>query len=374
VSKWEADGGIPELDTLIAMSRLFEVTLGQLLGIEEAGTAEKQEQDNEESSVRSSEELLRKYTEMLKEKSPYRRPGLWAAAVALIIVFAVLFSHIGSLKNTVNLLRSQMSNLESRLSSTVSGLSGQIRHSIYDILAEKENILSTFRCQVLSVDARAQTVELGLEATAKEYTAGSLVRFCADWELTDGTAGSAETDPAEGPDFSAVLTLPMNVRTDLSVRLQKPDGSILEQSTESIYYLHPDNFSLYAENLMAPFTVTVKGRFSSTQSVRAEEACITLSSPMPEHIFPAESHVSVYVNDEEVFSENLDFTHLKGGEFRAFLSCGYFEIVLTEGDRLEVILTVTDNLGRISEFSDGGAAGSGGFDRTPMAVPAKPMG
>ena len=36
VSKWESDGGVPELDTLIAMSRLFHVTIGQLLGVEEA--------------------------------------------------------------------------------------------------------------------------------------------------------------------------------------------------------------------------------------------------------------------------------------------------------------------------------------------------
>ena len=34
VSKWEGDNGIPELDTLIAMSRLFGVTIGELLGVE----------------------------------------------------------------------------------------------------------------------------------------------------------------------------------------------------------------------------------------------------------------------------------------------------------------------------------------------------
>ena len=35
VSKWEGDNGIPELDTLIAMSRLFDVTVGRLLGVED---------------------------------------------------------------------------------------------------------------------------------------------------------------------------------------------------------------------------------------------------------------------------------------------------------------------------------------------------
>ena len=56
VSKWEGDNGIPELDTLIAMSRLFEVTVGQLLGVEEAAeqkreTVNEPEEDKEDQSA-----------------------------------------------------------------------------------------------------------------------------------------------------------------------------------------------------------------------------------------------------------------------------------------------------------------------------------
>ena len=35
VSKWESDNGVPELDALIALSRYFKLTLGELLGVEE---------------------------------------------------------------------------------------------------------------------------------------------------------------------------------------------------------------------------------------------------------------------------------------------------------------------------------------------------
>ncbi len=35
ISKWEADGALPEIDKLIALSRLFEVSVGWLLGVEE---------------------------------------------------------------------------------------------------------------------------------------------------------------------------------------------------------------------------------------------------------------------------------------------------------------------------------------------------
>ena len=34
VSKWEADAAVPELENLIAMSRIFGVTIGALLGVE----------------------------------------------------------------------------------------------------------------------------------------------------------------------------------------------------------------------------------------------------------------------------------------------------------------------------------------------------
>ena len=35
ISKWEADGAIPEVDKLIALSRLFGTPVGCLLGVEE---------------------------------------------------------------------------------------------------------------------------------------------------------------------------------------------------------------------------------------------------------------------------------------------------------------------------------------------------
>ncbi len=34
ISRWEMDGAVPEVDKLIAMSRLFHLTVGQLLGEE----------------------------------------------------------------------------------------------------------------------------------------------------------------------------------------------------------------------------------------------------------------------------------------------------------------------------------------------------
>ena len=35
VSKWESDGAIPEIDKLIALSKIFDVSVGWLLGVEQ---------------------------------------------------------------------------------------------------------------------------------------------------------------------------------------------------------------------------------------------------------------------------------------------------------------------------------------------------
>ena len=39
ISKWESDGAVPEIDKLITLSRLFSVSVGWLLGVEEQSSA-----------------------------------------------------------------------------------------------------------------------------------------------------------------------------------------------------------------------------------------------------------------------------------------------------------------------------------------------
>lgn len=63
VSKWESDAGIPELDTLIAMSRLFGVSLGQLLGVEHDVFAPPDGETDQRA-----EELLRRYVQAAEER------------------------------------------------------------------------------------------------------------------------------------------------------------------------------------------------------------------------------------------------------------------------------------------------------------------
>ena len=74
ISKWESDGAVPEIDKLIAMSKLFGVTLGWLLGVEEEPTAPAP------SFTDDQLELIRRM--IPQPAQPRRPPGSWPPSSA----------------------------------------------------------------------------------------------------------------------------------------------------------------------------------------------------------------------------------------------------------------------------------------------------
>ena len=383
VSKWEGDNGIPELDTLIAMSRLFEVTVGQLLGIEEAAE-QKSETVNEpeEGKEDQVEAVLRRYVEQTTKKDERSWISRWgwvvSAAIILTTAFIVMFAQLGSLRSTVRLLRSDLSNLQVDVSNSQSNLSGQIRNTIYDVLAEEANPLSTFDWEIVDFDLDKQTATLRLNATMKEYAAGSKLQFCTAWQKVDDTEGKTDGDWVEGPNFQSEITLPLNHNTVISIRVEDADGNIKEQVIQTpLYELHPDNFHLYARNLTTPFAITTKGFGLTTETARAEQAYIIIESIFPDFFWPEKAEVTAYVNDVEVMSEVMTIAPSEREEqvFNASIKDTYYELTLENGDTLEIVLVVTDNLGRTEQFTtDSMSVQNGELQRKPAAAPVAPVG
>ena len=85
VSKWEADTSVPELENLIAMSRIFGVTIGALLGVETPEEAPETEgAASEETEAGTAPAGCRRRAKTSKASaSPARarpRASFWAAA------------------------------------------------------------------------------------------------------------------------------------------------------------------------------------------------------------------------------------------------------------------------------------------------------
>lgn len=101
VSKWEADAAIPELENLIAMSRIFGVTVGCLLGVEEAAEPDREDQTQApEPDWSRMEALAAEYSRERRERERKWTKRLaalgGAAGVCLLALVLVVAFHIHS--------------------------------------------------------------------------------------------------------------------------------------------------------------------------------------------------------------------------------------------------------------------------------------
>lgn len=112
ISKWESDGAVPEIDKLIAMSRLFSVTLGWLLGVEEEPAAPVPGFTDEQM------ELIRRMIPQPAQpkKAPWIVATIFSTAALIIALFSRptvpnYSSEIQRLENELHILQSNVNSL-----------------------------------------------------------------------------------------------------------------------------------------------------------------------------------------------------------------------------------------------------------------------
>lgn len=383
VSKWEGDNGIPELDTLIAMSRLFGVTVGQLLGVEEAAPAQADAPEAEAAPTMDEERveaILSRYVEESRRYEPERKPTIlsWMlAAVVLVAAFAIAAVSIGrvrEVRNDINDLWDNVSQIESIVTNVrnqMGGLSENIRDQVSSALEMQIDFISDFSHELTAVDIENQTVTLRFDATLREYTARSTLQVLVNWTKTDETTGQTASEFVPGPDFTAEITIPMCYTAQVVVRVADDSGAIREQKIDETLYYHPESFRLKAYNLLQPFSFTVSRWGSTTVSVDGSSANLDILSQHPEVYWPVQAELTAWVNEKQVYFGTLKLTQPERGSeyFFAAPAGGYCEIRMTEGDTFRVMARVTDNFGRTLEFWDNAAVKNGKLEKTPMSAP-----
>jgi transcriptional regulator with XRE-family HTH domain len=356
VSKWEGDNGIPELDTLIAMSRLFGITVGQLLGVEPAEEAadEKVNETPAGFTEEQVEAILRRYVEESKKQEEPREQtvgsypiGSWIiAACAVIIAVVVAFvaiRQVRDFKRNFNNLRNDLTNMEqivTNVRNQVGGLSDELR----GVIEEQSSLLSTFDYEVVSFDVEKQTVDLKLTTTLKTYTAGSKVRFVLNWMKTDDTAGELATDPVNGPKFETTVTIPMNFHLDVAVQIIQEDGTIHEQPADIIYSgMHPGEFALQ-------FRTAGSSSQAETGSYYYD---LEVYSLWPDLIYPVSAVTIIELNDEEVYRQEESIA-ANGG---TYTFAGHASLEDYSRKEFYAVCYITDNYGRTLEFEFPGGTG-----------------
>lgn len=250
VSKWESGATVPELDKIIAMSKLFGVSVGSLLGIEETGESGHELTDRE---LKALEAIAQRLVPTVPEPRKRKRWPYVAAAAAVVVAGAVLMSRIHDLENQIGGLHYNISNIDNTVSRQISSLTGQVR----EILEEQNSVTAGKGYEVVDMDLPRGEVTFSLTATPREYREGMEAVFSAtgaDFAPVEvpGVLGAGQT-------FTGSLTCPLTDDITLSVGFAADGVTVSQELGQETY-------------LFSQTQLTVDGDMNWSISGRGEEA------------------------------------------------------------------------------------------------------
>ena len=215
VSKWESDASVPDLENLIAMSRIFGVTIGALLGVEPAAE-EPTEEDSPEApggesgdaapdreltdrELAAVEAIVQKYLEAVRRPRWSRRKKLAAVAgacAAVLLIVLILNGIFSSLGRRLDQVQDQVNYVQSSVSSQIGSLTGQLS----GLLKAQNSIISGYDIRVADYSLEDRAWYLTASVTPREYTEGMVVTFTA-------RADSGETSSPPARNEGGIFTV-----------------------------------------------------------------------------------------------------------------------------------------------------------------------
>jgi len=230
-----------EIEKLIALSKIFGVSIGWLLGVEENAP---ENEEAEPAAVPSGEltqtqldmveEIVRRY-QAVRPVPPKRRKWPWVlVALVLIIVFVKLFSTLNDLQNDFNRIENSVNYIDRNVDNQISSITNRVEN----VLDRLNSFTVEHSAKILSADLAANTVTFELNATPKTYVEGMTALFQAEYG-----DGIAETEAAlgENQDYTATLTCPLTDEIVISVVFVTGEKREI-QKVQTFYELYRASF------------------------------------------------------------------------------------------------------------------------------------
>lgn len=200
VSKWEADAAVPDTDKLIALSKLFGLTLNELLQVEgpEAGQAAENAEETPRSELREEEKLGKKKM----HAASWLLPGLAVLALVLgLTAMTVSFGRMaGQLSDRITRLELRVNQLE-----TASTLDPADLVARWEIRPGQGDTVVEAYGEMPSLDV---PVEVMLTQNREEEPME--VEFVFSDEGIDPIRAEGQAAPGVPNLYSAVLTIPLD--------------------------------------------------------------------------------------------------------------------------------------------------------------------
>lgn len=231
VSKWESGTAQPELQKLVELSNLYNVSVDELLSLEH--TQEKESDVAEAFGPVKAPEKLTPRTFAHR----YKRPLLLAALLlALLLALCIHESRrIRSLSRQVEELRGQIVSVQQSLAGQIAGIGS----SVEDILQREASLVSQYEYSVTDVDLEAQECTLSFSILPKSIPENlrlTLIVTDEDEGTDEQQSQSVVLTQDSFSTFRGSVAVPLSDRLSVSACFES-GGETQVQQLDTIYGL-----------------------------------------------------------------------------------------------------------------------------------------
>lgn len=353
IYKWESDTALPEIDKLVALSRRFGVTVGWLLGVEEAPETASAPDSGEltDAQLKMVEEITARYIAALPAPKPRKK---WPYVLAALMVLYAAHRAYQSIDRQFDGVYSRIGQMDSSMSNQVYSISGQVE----EILKQQNSLTVDYGIELVSADLVKNSVTFSVYAVPKTYVEGMRVEFSVD----NGHNANSKTVLSE-PDqngqpvsekFSTELTCELTDDISITAVFVMPDGTRQTQPLQTYSGLYsgslPDVASLVDADLQGRAQIE-NGKLTLPDAM---EYALTLNTKLDNILIPRTKAVSIRVGlfkNQRLVAWARPISADEQTRYRGFDNATFYRLEplsfpFTAGDILESAAVLTDEYGR----------------------------
>lgn len=353
IYKWESDTALPEIDKLVALSRRFGVTVGWLLGVEEAPETASAPDSGEltDAQLKMVEEITARYIAALPAPKPRKK---WPYVLAALMVLYAAHRAYQSIDRQFDGVYSRIGQMDSSMSNQVYSISGQVE----EILKQQNSLTVDYGIELVSADLVKNAVTFSVYAVPKTYVEGMRVEFSVD----NGHSSNSKTVLSE-PDqngqpvsekFSTELSCELTDDISITAVFVMPDGTRQTQPLQTYSGLYsgslPDVASLVDADLQGRAQIE-NGKLTLPDAM---EYALTLNTKLDNILIPRTKAVSIRVGlfkNQRLVAWARPISADEQTRYRGFNNATFYRLEplsfpFAAGDILESAAVLTDEYGR----------------------------
>lgn len=361
IYKWESDAALPEIDKLVALSRLFGVSVGWLLGVEETPEV-LQDTGSEltETQLSMVEEIVNRYltARPRPEKSAWDK---WSIRI-LFALCGVMLAALTGISGDVRQLDGQAAGLRTSINDVTSAVSREmdsLSRRVEEILESQDSLFADSGVEIVHTSLQSRdggTVIFDAYAVPKTYVEGMTAEFVLD-NGTGGIAIQAGDFRRSTQAFSAdSIACTLTDEIDLSITLIAPDGTRQTQLLDQFEGLYSDSLPQVEVNSDLMWMDLEDSTLVLNASSHERYVYIREVTPADASLTAAVANIRVGLFKNQKLAawaepcEKPDSFH--GFEEFDFYQLPELRLSLTPADTVQVAAVVTDIYGRVTVSQD----------------------